>query len=200
MGWGTIAVCFVVILHCSLLSAQQVSYCEPYSDRFTLRQEMVGKVGDYYWVSAISKRKVTHRTAITEERDFVVYDQRMNLSTLIQDPPYEASSIKEYLVTTDDYFDRVQLLNADNKEIEVRLSTSNEPVDALSETYDVIILDRRLGAPRGQALSPSDRTVRPVPPAIATAGLPRTIGTVPTPHLAPEPPWGPELRAATTPG
>src|ERR1700742_2063969 len=116
MGWGTIAVCFVVILHCSLLSAQQVSYCEPYSDRFTLRQEMVGKVGDYYWVSAISKRKVTHRTAITEERDFVVYDQRMNLSTLIQDPPYEASSIKEYLVTTDDYMDRVQLLNPDNKE------------------------------------------------------------------------------------
>src|ERR1700761_9617139 len=122
MGWRlAIALHFFFILHCSLLSAQQVSYCEPFSDRFTLRQEMVGRIGDYYWVSAINKRRVTHKGAITEERDFVVYDQRMNVSNLIQDPPYSASSIKEYLVTTDEYFDRVQLLNADNKSIEVRL-------------------------------------------------------------------------------
>src|ERR1700743_702842 len=71
MGWRlTIALHFVFILHCSLLSAQQVSYCEPFSDRFTLRQEMVGRIGEYYWVSVINKRRVTHKGAITEDRDF----------------------------------------------------------------------------------------------------------------------------------
>ncbi len=122
MGWRlTIALHYTLFLHCSLLSAQQVSYCEPYSDRFTLRQEMLGKVGDYYWVSAISRRRVTHREASTEERNFVIYDERMNVTNLISDPPYAVSSIKEYLVSADDHFDRVQLLNDDNKETEVRL-------------------------------------------------------------------------------
>src|ERR1700734_1512261 len=70
MGWRlTITLHVFILLHCSLLSAQEVSYCEPYSDRFTLRQEMLGKIGDYYWVSAISKKRVTHREANTEERN-----------------------------------------------------------------------------------------------------------------------------------
>jgi hypothetical protein len=82
---------------------------------------MLGRIGDYYWVSAITRRRVTSRESSTEERNFVVYNQRMNVTNLIPDPPYAISSIKEYLVATDEYFDRVQLLNADNKEIEVRL-------------------------------------------------------------------------------
>ncbi len=125
MGWRiTITLHTLFFLHCSLLSAQQVSYCEPYSDRFTLRQEMLGKVGDFYWVSAISRKRVVKHNgenSATEERNFVVYDPRMNVSNLVSDPPYVISSIKEYLVATDDHFDRVHLLNADNKETEVRL-------------------------------------------------------------------------------
>lgn len=122
MGWRlVITLHFLFLLHCSLLSAQEVSYCEPYADRFTLRQEMLGKIGDFYWVSAITRRRPTHQEPNTEERNFVVYDSRMNVISLILDPPYSISSIKEYLVAADDHFDRVQLLNADNKETEVRL-------------------------------------------------------------------------------
>ncbi len=106
-----------------MLSAQQVSYCEPYSDRSTLRQEMLGKVGDYFWVSAISRKRVIRHSGdgISEERNLVVYDPRMNVINLINDPSYVVSSIKEYLVVTDDHFDRLHLLNTDNKEVEVRL-------------------------------------------------------------------------------
>ena len=125
MGWRiTITLHTLFCLHCSLLSAQQVSYCEPYSDRFTLRQEMLGKVGDYYWVSAISRKRVVKHNgenSATEERNFVVYDPRMNVSNLLTDPPYVISSIKEYLVLADDHLDRLHLLSADNKETEVRL-------------------------------------------------------------------------------
>src|SRR5580658_7955376 len=61
MGWRlTITLHAFIFLHCSLLSAQEVSYCEPYSDRFTLRQEMLGKVGDFYWVSAITRKRALH--------------------------------------------------------------------------------------------------------------------------------------------
>ena len=85
---------------------------------------MLGKVGDYYWVSAISRKRVVRRNgenSATEERNFVIYDPKMNVSNLISDPPYVISSIKEYLVPADDHFDRVHLLSADNKETEVRL-------------------------------------------------------------------------------
>jgi len=148
MGWRlTIALHFFIILHCSLLSAQQVSYCEPFSDRFTLRQEMLGKVGDYYWVSAISKRRVirSHSSlksvdASTEERNFVIYDARMNVSNLISDPPYAAACIKEYLVSTDDYFDRVQVLNPDNKQIEVRLQRYTPDGQAFGPDHNVAVL------------------------------------------------------------
>ena len=113
---------FLFVFYCSKLSAQQVSYCEPYSDRFTLRQEMLGRVGDFFWVSAVSRRKVAHHSnEPTEERNFVIYDQRMNIVNVLTDPPYAISSVKEYLVVDEDHFDRIQLLNSDNKEVEVRL-------------------------------------------------------------------------------
>src|ERR1700742_674626 len=69
----TITLHTLLFLHCSFLSsAQQVSYCEPYSDRFTLRQEMLGKIGDYFWVSSITRRRVPRHggDGNTEERHF----------------------------------------------------------------------------------------------------------------------------------
>ena len=63
----------------------------------------------------------------------------MNKSNLIQDPPYSASSIKEYLVSTDDYFDRVELLNADNKQIEVRLQRYAPDGQAFGPDHNVAV-------------------------------------------------------------
>jgi len=141
MRWRpVISLLFLLIFHCSSLYAQQVSYCEPYSDRFTLRQEMLGKLGDYFWVSAISRRKVSrHSNEPTEERNFVVYDSRMNVVNVIADPSYSASSIKEYLVTDDDHFDRLQLLNSDNKEVEARLQRYEPDGTATGPDHNIAV-------------------------------------------------------------
>jgi hypothetical protein len=69
---------------------------------------------------------------VLEERNFVVYDQRMNVVNLIGDPPYVASSVKEYLVTTNTHFDRLHLLSSGRKEMEVRLQRY-EPDGAVTE-------------------------------------------------------------------
>src|ERR1700761_4956871 len=139
MGWRLIITLHVFLfLHCYSLSAQQVSYCEPYSDRFMLRQEMLGKVGDYYWLSAITRRKPTRNDASTEERNFIVYDTRMNVSTLIPDPPYVNSSIKEYLVLADDHMDRLHLLN-DGKQVQVRLQRYEPGGEASVPDHNVAV-------------------------------------------------------------
>ncbi|HWB91953.1 MAG TPA: hypothetical protein VG605_08880 [Puia sp.] len=141
MGWRLVITLHAfALLPCSFVSAQQVSYCEPYSDRFTLRQEMIGKIGDFYWVSAITRRRPTHRDGNTEERNFVIYDSRMNVANLISDPPYSASSIKEYLVTTDDHFDRLQILNPDNKETEVRLQRYEPDGEIAGPDHNIAVL------------------------------------------------------------
>lgn len=141
MGWKPfIPLLFLSFCHCSSLDAQQVSYCEPYSDRFTIHQDMLGKLGDYYWVSSISRRKVNHRSnEPTEERNFVIYDTRMNISNVIPDPPYATSSVKEYLVISDDHFDRLQLLNSDNKEVEVRLQRYDPDGSDSGPDHDIAV-------------------------------------------------------------
>lgn len=136
----TTALLAYLMLSSSSLFAQQVSYCEPYSDRFTMRQEMLGKVGDFYWVSAISRKRVArHSTEISgmEERNFIVYNSRMNLMGLIDDPPYSGNSIREYLVTTDEHFDRVNLLNTDGKEVEVRLQRYEPGGEAIEPDHTI---------------------------------------------------------------
>src|SRR5258708_10184536 len=101
MGWRmTITLHTLFLLGFSSLSAQQVSYCEPYSDRFTLRQEMLGKAGDFYWVSTINRKKAIRRATVfmnTEERDFVIYDGMMAVKNMIEYPPYTMNSFREYL-------------------------------------------------------------------------------------------------------
>jgi len=141
MGWRmTITLHTYLLLSCSSLFAQQVSYCEPYSDRFTLRQEMLGKVGDYYWVAAMNrKRAIRHGNDFTsmEERSFVIYDGRMGVKGMIDDPPYAVNSVREYLVTTDDHFDRVNLLASGGKETEVRLQRYEPGGEALEPDHTI---------------------------------------------------------------
>ena len=103
---------------------------------------MLGKIGDYFWVSAITRRKVMRHSgenASTEERSFVVYDSRMNVVNLIGDPPYVISSIKEYLIATDDHFDRVHLLNSDNKETEVRIQRYTEDGELAGPDHNIAV-------------------------------------------------------------
>ena len=124
MGWRFTILISLFVLSCSSLSAQRVFYCEPYSDRFTLREELLGKVGNYYWVSSTTRKRVSRRTvdaAAAEERNLAVYNTRMNLVNLIGEAIYKGDPIKEYIVTTADHFDQVHLVNNGKKQIEVWL-------------------------------------------------------------------------------
>ena len=63
------------ILSAYRLAAQEVTFCEPYSDRFTIKEDLMGKVGEYYWVSMTSRKRTSKRSAAwEEERSSIIYD------------------------------------------------------------------------------------------------------------------------------
>jgi hypothetical protein len=100
---------------------------------------MLGKVGDYYWVSAVNRKKVVRRpNAFTslEERDFVVYDSKNGMRSLIEDPLYTVNSVREYLVAADEHFDRINLLRS-GKETEVRLQRYEPSGEALEPDHTI---------------------------------------------------------------
>src|ERR1700761_7325866 len=83
---------------CLTVFAQRVSYCEPYSDRWTVREEMAGKGGDYYWVETTSKKRpMRHGENLSEERTFTIYDRKMKLINEVGQLNPAASPLKEYL-------------------------------------------------------------------------------------------------------
>src|SRR5712691_441061 len=100
------------------LSAQRVMYCEPVSDRFTVRTELAGKAGDYYWMQATRRRRPTSRTADpreTEMQTFDIYDRRMKPVNSIPSMPVSDATLKEYLVSSDHSFDHLVLLGGQKK-------------------------------------------------------------------------------------
>jgi hypothetical protein len=126
---GLLSVFFTPFLY-----AQRVMYCEPLSDRFTVRTELTGKVGDYYWVEMMSRRRVTRHTedpGMAVDRNFVIYDEHMipvNSTPAITRPD---TLLKEYFVTGDRYFDQVNLLSSNKKVIFFlqRYEPNGEPAD-----------------------------------------------------------------------
>src|SRR6187402_1165343 len=100
------------------LSAQRVMYCEPSTDRFTVRTELAGKAGDYYWMQSTRRRRPTGRTADlrgTEVQTFDIYDTRMKPVNTVQALPVTDATLKEYLVTGYHSFDHLVLLGGPKK-------------------------------------------------------------------------------------
>jgi hypothetical protein len=139
MGWRmTITLHTCLLLSCSSVLSQQVSYCEPYTDRFTLRQEMLGKVGDYFWVSSSNRKRIPRGSAFAnnEERDFVIYDGKSGVKGILEEPLYTVNSVREYLVTSDEHFDRINLLQ-NGRETEVRLQRYEAGGEALEPDHNI---------------------------------------------------------------
>lgn len=117
------------------LSAQRVMYCEPVSDRFTVRTELAGKAGDYYWIQTTHRRRTTNKTADpreTEAQSFDIYDWRMKPVNTVPTLPVTDATLKEYLVTSQDFFDHLQLLGGPKKTTLFlqRYRPDGTPVDA----------------------------------------------------------------------
>jgi len=98
-----------LMLNTSLLPAQRVLYCSPVGDRFTLRMELAGRAGDYYWVQT-AKRIGSH-----EEQQFDIYDRRMKPVNTIPFLSFSDTAIKEYQVFSDSYFEQMVLLAGHKK-------------------------------------------------------------------------------------
>lgn len=114
-GFGVL----VLLLTGFRLIAQEVSFCEPYSDRFTIREEMLGKVGSYYWVSMLSRqRPARHVIAPQDERSFVIYDMRMKAVNEISHFSCPGAELKEYLINNADHFDQLYLSASSNHRVD----------------------------------------------------------------------------------
>ena len=100
------------------LSAQRVMYCEPATDRFTVRTELAGKAGDYYWMQSTHRRRPTGRTADLrgmEVQTFDIYDTRMKPVNTVPALPVTDATLKEYLVSSYHSFDHLVLLGGPKK-------------------------------------------------------------------------------------
>src|SRR6266702_927814 len=98
-----IGISIPLIFHVFFLSAQRVLYVAPVEDRFTLRVDLAGRAGSYYWIQT-SKRIGAH-----EERQFEVYNERMKPVNTV---PFSFSdtAMKEYLVFGESYFEQLALV------------------------------------------------------------------------------------------
>lgn len=114
------------------LAAQEVTFCEPYSDRFTLKEEFLGKVGDYYWVSTTSRQKPTKHSAVGgQERSFLIYDIRMKAVNEISHFSCPGEELKEYLINSQDHFDQLYLSGNGSRQVDIwvqRYAPDGQPV------------------------------------------------------------------------
>ncbi len=108
----------LLILNTHFLPAQRVLYSPYIDDRFMLRYEVAGKSGDFYWLQKENRRKVNKHHPDPwnyMDRSFEIYDSRMNLINIVQSPAITDSTIKEYLVPGDKYFDDLLILSGPKK-------------------------------------------------------------------------------------
>jgi hypothetical protein len=119
----------------SFLAAQHVMYCTPVDNRYNIRWEVAGRAGDYYWIATTSTRRGPGRhhgdAAVEERKNFDIYDLRMNPVGTIPAYPVSDTTLKEYFVPGEQYFDELVLL-AGNKQTLVmlqRYEPAGNPVD-----------------------------------------------------------------------
>ncbi len=101
------------------LFAQEVTFCEPYSDRFTIREEMLGKIGNYYWISMVRRQRPAKHTTEEEERSFVIYDFRMKPVNEVSHFSCPGAELKEYLIENSDHFDQLYLSENNGHQVDV---------------------------------------------------------------------------------
>jgi hypothetical protein len=91
-------------------------YCEPVNDRWTVRTELAGKAGDYYWMQSTHRRRTSGKAAAESEvQTFDIYDVRMKQVNSIPSYPATDATLKEYLVPGDNAFDQLVVLGEPKK-------------------------------------------------------------------------------------
>lgn len=121
MRWSLMIIVGLCLDMSGSLKAQQVTFCEPYSDRFTVKEEMLGRVGDYYWVSMTTRKKVRHAAdpQAEDDRSFIIYDIRMAPINEISHFYCPGEVLKEYLINGREHFDQLYLSAAGHRKVGV---------------------------------------------------------------------------------
>jgi hypothetical protein len=125
----------LLLLHSHFLAAQKVLYSPFIDDRSVLSFTVAGKAGDYYWVQKDKRKKSPLRNAdwrLTEEQIFEIYDARMNLVKTTPSFILSDSTIKEYLVPGNRYFDQL-ILSAGRKKTTALLQRYTANGELLTE-------------------------------------------------------------------
>jgi len=116
----------------SSVSAQHVLYCEPTGDRYTLRTDLAGRVGEYFWMQSTHRKRPTGRGPhVTEEQYFDIYNARTKQVSTVPSYPVSDATLKEYLVAGDEYFDQLILLGVGKKTLLFlqRYQADGRPID-----------------------------------------------------------------------
>ncbi|HEV2355935.1 MAG TPA: hypothetical protein VGR89_16915, partial [Puia sp.] len=100
--------------------AQEVSFCEPYSDRFTLDEELVAKIGNYFWVEMTNRQRPTRHSAYpADDRLFVIYNNRMKAVNQVKPITCPGTELKEYLIACSDHFDQLFLSENGSRHVDL---------------------------------------------------------------------------------
>ncbi len=114
---GYLAVLFVFCA--KYLAAQKVLYSSYLNDRNTDRFEITGKSGDYYWVQKNKKKNQVELPAMPWRSDkqptFEIYDSHLNEIATVSAAEITDSTMKEYYIPGEKYFDHLILLAGQGK-------------------------------------------------------------------------------------
>ncbi|MES1220622.1 MAG: hypothetical protein ABUT20_34285, partial [Bacteroidota bacterium] len=114
---GYLAVLFVFCAN--YLAAQKVLYSSYLNDRNTDRFEITGKSGDYYWVQKNKKKNQVELPAMPWRSDkqptFEIYDSHLNEIATVSAAEITDSTMKEYYIPGEKYFDHLILLAGQGK-------------------------------------------------------------------------------------
>jgi hypothetical protein len=103
----------------NLLAAQKVLYSPYLNDRNTDRFEIIGKAGDFYWIQKNKKKNQVDLPAMPWRSDkqpaFEIYDTRLNDILTVLSAEITDTTMKEYFISSEKYFDQLILLSGKNK-------------------------------------------------------------------------------------
>ncbi len=122
------------LLNIHYLSAQRVLYSPFINDRAAIQYIVAGKTSDYYWVQKEKRKKVIQGRAdwyVNEQQGFEIYDTRMNLVKTAPSFSITDSTLKEYLVPGNNYFDQL-ILSAGTQKIMLLLQRYTQEGDLVA--------------------------------------------------------------------
>lgn len=131
-----------------ILTAQRVIYSETLNNRSSIRFQVIGKSGNYYWVEKLKKQKSTNRRStesVNEIQSFGLLDARLNLVSE-RVPQIIPGTLKQWLVCGEQGLDQIIVTGESgktqiiSKRYLVDMETGTKVIDSLPFSADASCL------------------------------------------------------------